>query len=106
MTKHRFVLVGLVGFLALAGCKSNDDLLDAKGREIGERDSEIDALRKRLANEESIRVVMKKDLDAKQDALDGANAEAERLRAENRRLTTDLAAAPAAKPAAPSFILM
>lgn len=102
MTKHRLVLVGLVGFLALAGCKSNDDLLEAKGREIGERDSEIEALRKRLANEESIRVVMKKDLDATQGALDTANTELEQLRGENGQLQADLAAARAAPPEEPS----
>lgn len=96
MMKCRLVLVGLLGALALVGCKSNDDLLDAKGREIGERDSEIAALRKRLANEESIRLVMKKDLDATQQSLDASNADADRLRLSNGQLAADLAAARAA----------
>ena len=46
MMKYRLVLVAVFGGLALVGCKSNDDLLDAKGRELGERDSEIAALRR------------------------------------------------------------
>jgi chemotaxis protein MotB len=97
MMKCRLVLVGLLGALALVGCKSNDDLLDAKGRELGERDSEIAALRKRLANEESIRLVMKKDLDATQQSLDAANAEADRLRSSNSQLEADLDARVAPK---------
>ena len=99
--KYRLVLVAVFGGLALVGCKSNDDLLDAKGRELGERDSEIAALRKRLASEESIRLVMKKDLDATQSALDTAKADADRLRSNNGQLASDLAAALSAPKATP-----
>ena len=101
MMKYRLVLVAVFGGLALVGCKSNDDLLDAKGRELGERDSEIAALRKRLASEESIRLVMKKDLDATQSALDTAKADADRLRSNNGQLASDLAAALSAPKATP-----
>jgi len=68
-------------------------MLESRDRQLGEKDAEIAELRKRLANEESVRLVMKKDLDATQASLDAANSDLGRVRSENGRLQSDLTSA-------------
>ena len=51
------ILLGVLLGLALVGCKSNDDFIASKDRELQEREQASEALRKRLADAESVRVV-------------------------------------------------
>jgi len=102
MKLHQILLGVLLG-LALVGCKSNDDFIASKDRELQEREEASEALRKRLADAESVRVVMEKELNRKQGDADRINAENARLQKENLDLREKLSAAPA--PAAPDSVI-
>lgn len=74
-TKQLLVAVA-AGVLALTGCQTNDDMLAQRDRELGEKIAENEALRKRLSDGESVRMVMQKELDQAQSEAGRARREA------------------------------
>lgn len=91
MRINRIIPVGLLGVLALAGCKTNDDLLADKDRRLGASENQVAALQKRLADQESIRLVMQKDLDAKQEEIANKDARIRELQDEIEELQRTIA---------------
>ncbi|MAG58772.1 MAG: hypothetical protein CMJ83_20990 [Planctomycetes bacterium] len=91
MKLHQMMVIAVASLLALTGCKSNDDLVASKDREISEKQAENDALRRRLSDGESVRLVMDKQLKEREAALSSAQADRDRFRDEQGRLANEVA---------------